>query len=378
MKKELLNYKPSKEELIELFNSGIGIKETKTSLTIDLSKLKEEKAKEAPDVHIYFTLEAYVKQRALVLRHSKEIAWHGLVERHENNFIIYDILVYPQKYSSAYVEADEEEYVKWNMELEDETVNDMRMQGHSHVNMATTPSGQDESYYENLLQHVNDYYIIMVENKNESRTVRLYDKKNNIIYSNLEVDVLLGDNETTLNEWYQEVQENIQPIKVQTSLSRNLDYDYGCDYNDFYQSSFLGTPSTNKKKEESWAVVLKDPCSNYIVLDKDKLSFQKAVPIKGKIIGMKFTSQNYVLANIQEVIMKFTNTLDKDVIANVVEYKTTSKKAKEKFSCIYSVSTSYLDDFKAALVGKRNLKKPFNEIEVKDSKYTYSFSEVLY
>ena len=129
-----------------------------------LLNLPTPKPLEKPEVR--FSLEAYHKMQALVNYCDKEICWHGLVEKVDDlSYYVYDILVYPQLATAATVEADEEEYVKWLDELEDEEFNAIRMQGHSHVNMTASPSGVDEDYYDVLRRHITDYYIYLIMNK---------------------------------------------------------------------------------------------------------------------------------------------------------------------------------------------------------------------
>lgn len=139
-----------------------------------------------------FADSAYIKMSALVHNFSTEIAWHGIAERLDNNeYIIKDIIVYPQEVTGATVQADEEKYQKWLIELDDDTFNNLRMQGHSHVNMSTTPSGVDDALYEELLAQLSDedFYIFLIWNKKGDKWINIYDMQKNILFETKDITV---------------------------------------------------------------------------------------------------------------------------------------------------------------------------------------------
>ena len=127
---------------------------------------------------------------------STEIAWQGTVKRTGNIFTITDVFLYPQTVSGATVNTDQVEYQNWlnNIE-EDETINTMRFQGHSHVNMSTQPSGVDLNLYNDILQtqQKNDYYIFVIMNKSLSFNWFLYDLAQNTIFENNDIIVELPE-----------------------------------------------------------------------------------------------------------------------------------------------------------------------------------------
>lgn len=156
---------------------------TKTLGTID------RKAK------VFFTPEAWRKMQALVSDFDKEVAWHGVAYRDndetKDNYYISDILVYPQKVTGATVNTDQEKYEMWLMSHEDDVFNNIRMQGHSHVNMGVTPSSVDTSLYDRLLDQLDDdmFYIFMIWNKKKDKTVKIYDLKKNVLFDTADVTV---------------------------------------------------------------------------------------------------------------------------------------------------------------------------------------------
>lgn len=141
--------------------------------------------------HIIFSTTAFAKTVALVKEMDKEVAWHGLVTRRgdDSTFFISDIITHPQTVTGATVDTDQAEYEKWLMDLDDEVFKKVRLQAHSHVNMAVTPSGTDERHQESIISQLHDdqFYIFMIWNKSMSSTVRVYDLKNNTYYDGADV-----------------------------------------------------------------------------------------------------------------------------------------------------------------------------------------------
>ena len=144
-----------------------------------------------PKANIFFTQAAYLKTMLYVRDTNTEIAWHGSVTREKNNFTIHDVYLYPQIVTGGTVNTVQAEYNKWVEELDDDTFNKMRLQGHSHVNFGATPSGTDREYYNSILNVLNktDFYIFMIINKSGNEYFEIYDLENNIIYENQDINV---------------------------------------------------------------------------------------------------------------------------------------------------------------------------------------------
>lgn len=206
--------KPEKEfTMEELFQIQPTIVNN-TKFTFDASKLIEEKLKtiNAPEPVIDFTEEAFYKMMSLVDGIDKEIAWHGVVEtinEEKREYLVTDILVYPQRVAATTVDAIEDKYGLWMNKIDDETFNKVRLQGHSHVNMGVFASSTDEKYYDNLTDHLTDFYIVIIANKRREFFLRLYDGKNNLIFN--ELKPTLEGKTLGYSEWASEaIKENIQ------------------------------------------------------------------------------------------------------------------------------------------------------------------------
>ena len=143
---------------------------------------------------ISFTEQAYLKILQIIFATDLEIAWHGTVQVVDDlEYVITDVLLYPQSATSTTVESDDDDYPSWLHNLDDETFNSIRMQGHSHVDMGVAPSQVDIMNQEDIMSQVKDYYIFMIINRREDLTISLVDMKQGIMYENDDIDVYLPD-----------------------------------------------------------------------------------------------------------------------------------------------------------------------------------------
>jgi len=161
---------------------------------------------------VRLTQEAYRKIVTLVTEFKDEVGWHGTVSRSgDNEFTIEDIYVYPQEVTGSTVNTDQAAYTKWLYELDDNTFNNIRMQGHSHVNMGVSPSGVDDKHRQQILDQLEPdmYYIFMVWNKSLSIHTLIYDMARNILYEDSDVDVMLVD-DGGMDEFLADAKKNVQ------------------------------------------------------------------------------------------------------------------------------------------------------------------------
>ena len=184
----------------KLFNERFS--DDKINFSFDLKNNKELKDK----VIVNVTPEAWLKMWALVSSESGEIGWHGTVERRADKiFEITNIVLYPQFVTGTTVQTDDVGYGNWlHKELDDETFNHLRLHGHSHVNMTTSPSGVDTTWYNDILQGLtnNDYYIFAILNKRDDMFIEIYDLATNTIYEKKDIIInVLMENNDSLQNW---------------------------------------------------------------------------------------------------------------------------------------------------------------------------------
>lgn len=200
----------------------------KFTFTKDLGKLDRKAT-------VFFTPLAWCKQSQLVSNFDKEVGWHGVAKRGDNpdTFIIEDILVYPQEVTSATVTTDQEKYQMWLMNHDDEVFNNIRYQGHSHVNMGTSPSTVDINLYEQILDQLEDdmFYIFMIWNKRGEKTIKIYDLRENVYFETADVTVeVIG-----FGDFYEKAKEMVKDKVVTPQKSNYSNYT---------------TPAAQTKKEE--------------------------------------------------------------------------------------------------------------------------------
>ena len=143
---------------------------------------------------LIFSELAWAKMTSLVAEFSSEIGWHGRASRAEgapDTYLVEDIYVYPQNVTSTTVTPDQKEYNDWLNSFDDDIFSGIRFHGHSHVNMATSPSGVDTGFWEEILSQLgdDDFYVFMIINKKWEKHVRIYDMKSNLYFPASDVDV---------------------------------------------------------------------------------------------------------------------------------------------------------------------------------------------
>lgn len=190
---------------------------------------------------IHFTELAYLKMTQLIEKFDKEIAWHGVAFRDEDeskdDYYISDILVYPQEVTGATVTTDQDKYTTWLYCHDDDVFNNIRFQGHSHVRMAVTPSGTDNLLYERLIEKMtdDDFYIFGIWNKNYDRNVFIYDMKKNMVFDNDDVIIDVSDGNVGILSFLKEAKDMVKQIQY-TPTYQNIYGSYGSYHGQNVQS----------------------------------------------------------------------------------------------------------------------------------------------
>ena len=283
MKKQLINLNPVKdrvkEKLLEKYDTTLFMNTNKIELKLDVEDIIDEYIEEQHIVEptVYITPNAYIKMRMLVDKTDKEVGWYGIVNEMpglEATYIIEDIIVYPQRVTGSTVEQNEDEIFNFEMSLTTEQVNHKRFHGHSHVNMSTGPSGVDENFYQDLLTQVTDYYIITITNKRNEYTTRFYDVANNILYSDVPIQLIQEDG-TQYLDWFERSKEFIKEHTYTTSI--------------FKETTTVNTKSTKVKQES----LFKDDLPFYDPYLKDWITPDEYEDIYNAPYKGEYNSYNY-------------------------------------------------------------------------------------
>lgn len=197
---------------------------------------------------LYFTEEAWIKMNHLVATYDKEVAWHGTAFRGEdpekNEYTVEDILVYPQKVTGGTVTVDLEKYTQWIIdrnEAGDPRMMNLRMQGHSHVNMATSPSTTDMDHQKGIVSGLEDdgFYIFVIWNKRGEHNIRIYDMAKNLTFEPADVTLAILPGVYNMAEFQKDADQYVEKYTYQAPSSQ-YGGNYG-GYNGGYNGSYKGS-----------------------------------------------------------------------------------------------------------------------------------------
>lgn len=238
--------------------------EALTSAKVADGKVSFSKILSAEDrkATVYFTEMAWTKMQSLIREFDKEVAWHGVAYRGDDpeidDYYITDILVYPQEVSGASVEMDVSKYADWLTEnFEDERFNNIRMQGHSHVNMGVTPSGVDLTHQEAILDQLTDsmFYIFMIWNKSKANNIKIYDMEKNVLFEDKDITYEVLSDGYGIEDFIKDAKSMVKERTYQTvGYTYNSGYGYSGGYSGNYggasKATTPATTSEDKDKDE--------------------------------------------------------------------------------------------------------------------------------
>ena len=209
----------------------------------DLVKEYTKIPKEVKKPVIQVTADAYIKMLELVNQSAVECSWHGLVRKSENTYYIYDVLVFPQINSPTTTTTDEDEFAEWQMNLIQDMnfpIQDLRLHGHSHVNMNVFSSEVDDKYQKDLITKVDngDYYIFFIMNKKIDICMFLYDFDQQIMFEKSDIDFqIVNDKCENLKAWAGKELKD----KAITTTARNTKKGFSPLFSEDEYSSYFGT-----------------------------------------------------------------------------------------------------------------------------------------
>ena len=179
---------------------------------------------EQDEPFIYATIKAMHKMRYYIDHTDMEIGWLGYVTKlDKDTYLIEDVFLLKQKVHSATTEIDPDALASLATNLIKQgnegiaLYNKIRMWGHSHVNMGTSPSGQDDNQMDEFA--TSDFYIRLIGNKSGDWNVCLYDYENNVVWSGLQLQ-LYYEVDITNEELDKEIQDNVSKIVSATPVGK--------------------------------------------------------------------------------------------------------------------------------------------------------------
>lgn len=174
---------------------------------------------------------------ALVAECDTECQWHGLVDRdlETNTYRIHEVLMFDQKNSGVSTDTDEDTYNEWLVEImkTPDRFKQLRLHGHSHVNMAVYSSGVDDQFQKDILKTLQDgdFYIYFIMNKKRELCIFIYDYEQGILFSNndklSEIEIVLtNDEDKAFAEEAKELLKKHSKPSITTYKTYGRGYDY--------------------------------------------------------------------------------------------------------------------------------------------------------
>lgn len=146
----------------------------------------------ADKLKIYYSSYAFAKTVALVNAHKVEVGWNMVIKPYKDGYKVYDILVYPQKVSAAYISVDLSNWGMWKATLSDEIDQNLFGHGHSHVNMDVFTSVVDvNQQHDEILTKQNGFYFFQIWNKRNDISSFFYDIDNRLFYGPKKIEMIV-------------------------------------------------------------------------------------------------------------------------------------------------------------------------------------------
>ena len=206
---------------------------------------------------------------------NEEIGWLGTARKLEDkHYIIDDVFLFRQEVHSTTTEITVEGLSEFCQELmmrENgmEIWNNMKVWGHSHVNMSTSPSGQDDRQMEVFADSNDDFFIRIITNKQGDLRLDIYDFESGIIYEQLKYIPNYGEKEEvirTIQTKIQEYKKKLDEIlgirsdlvkeikdeikdKVTKKTYKNYNGNYKTNFSNEWDNWYNSYDKSSKKKE---------------------------------------------------------------------------------------------------------------------------------
>ena len=158
------------------------------------------------------------KMAAYVNGCTDEIGWLGTVEKVEGNlYHIQDVFLFKQDVHATTTEITPEglsEFASELLQQEDgmEIWNNMKLWGHSHVNMGVTPSGQDHSQMNAFSEGGHDWFMRLIANKKGELKIDIYDYALGLEYHDVKWERIPFEEEKSILEQLEKLQEQFSKI----------------------------------------------------------------------------------------------------------------------------------------------------------------------
>jgi hypothetical protein len=169
---------------------------------------------------VIFTSEALYRQWLLVNNVDKEVGWLGVTRRQPNGDILVDkIILFDQEVTSTttVITAAGLSDVAEKMidEGNEDEIEMLRFWGHSHVEMATNPSGQDDQQMKEFEENGADYFVRAIFNKKGCVRIDIFDYARSLVFEDVGWSVQTSNDEDDISK---EVKASIAKLVREKSV----------------------------------------------------------------------------------------------------------------------------------------------------------------
>jgi len=158
---------------------------------------------------------------------TDEIGWLGIAVEHNRAIHIEDVLLFDQEVAATTTEITTDALSTFGeslMKLDNgiEIWNNLKVWGHSHVNMAPTPSAQDNDQMNIFSKCGQEWFIRIIANKKNEMKLDLYDFVQGIVYFDLPWTEKYTEQELVIYKQMSELNNKIKTIQKEFEDEQNL------------------------------------------------------------------------------------------------------------------------------------------------------------
>ena len=181
-----------------------------------LKKTGEAKITLAKKPMVLFSSDAILKMKLYTKEVNDEVGWLGTVNKIGNNYYVSDVFLFEQDVHGTTTEITPEGLTTFAEEIlqeEDgvEKWNNMKLWGHSHVNMGVFASSQDDKQIKELKANT-DFFIRVIMNKKDEIKIDIVD--DDVIVENADFAEINNQDVTNLLKLIEEAKAQIEEIKL--------------------------------------------------------------------------------------------------------------------------------------------------------------------
>ena len=184
--------------------------------------------------NVYILPEAREKMEMYCELCEEEVGWLGFVEKYDNvGFVITDVVLLKQEVHATTTEIDPTALLDFWGETPVEQQGKIKLWGHSHVNMAPSPSGQDDSQMD-YFKDGNDWFIRLITNKKGDMNITIYDYKNGFEITDDRLITYNPHRGELRKQIQEEIDAKVKEKKYEPVVTKGYkfnDYDFRNSYN---------------------------------------------------------------------------------------------------------------------------------------------------